>query len=107
MITLAAEHIIFENVEATGSPQNETRNGAQQLPDGFTRDPQESGKAEDTAGAISQPPPSLRRRLTFSASSVAAAGGGADEAVGSSSFRALSRSTTGTAELFGEGDDDE
>jgi hypothetical protein len=131
MITLALDHVIFENVEGGAGGESDGHGGAHALPDGFMRDPHESGKPlEDTvAGA---PPPAPKRRITVD--SVAAAGGGPSPAslaaaeewdiepgqmptrnitgggssssssIGSSSFRALSRSATGAAGAY---DDEE
>ena len=158
MITLALDHIIFENVEgderggAASDPHGHTR----VLPDGFARDPHETGKPfEDMGGpSIGQPPPP-KRRITIapytaaeltderkehsrrlaamnavigaettasiaakgpSAASLAAGEGwdleppasrgitGGASSIGSSSFRALSRSATGAT---GNYDDEE
>lgn len=115
MITLALDHVIFENVEGEDrGAASDVRGGAPVLPDGFARDPQESGKPL----LIDMPTyPAAKRRVT--PSSIAAAGGGdaagaegageyewsapsrgitggaaESSSVGSSSFRALTRSAT-------------
>jgi hypothetical protein len=125
MITLAAEHIIFENREA-GDTGGAAGGGEEERfkPDGFMRDPHETGASSPDGpprSALnplkmleSKPPESAaKRRITLNplaseASRWAAeppnrantggAGGGSsvsDTAVGSSSFRALSRSDFG------------
>jgi hypothetical protein len=128
MITLALDHVIFENVEgeerggAASDPHGHTR----MLPDGFARDPHETGKPfEDMGGSSTAQPPQAKRRIMLnsiapnvpSAASLAAGaewdlevapasrgitggGGEGSSSVGSSSFRALSRSLTGAAGGF-------
>ena len=135
MITLSADHIIFENV-ASGDASGSAGGGADELrfiPDGFARDPEESGKPKDTAAYM----PPTKRRITFPAlvttesqglpewspasraveappqitrniTGGAGAGAGPDTSVGSSSYRVLSRSATGDVSIFGdEGEEDE
>jgi len=115
MITLAAEHVIFENCEpgdtgGAGGGSNEER----YKPDGFMRDPHESGGA--MPGPVAGP--ATKRRITISSAPASEAsemsrwaagsepmpsrsntGGAGGGAVGSSSFRALSRE-----EPYGEGE---
>jgi hypothetical protein len=137
MITLAAEHVIFENCDA-GASGGAAGGGDEERfkPDGFMRDPHETGMpspaplsrpAPNVLQMLDKPPESAaKRRITitsapgpFGAASEASrwaeeppnrsmtggAGGGAagDEAVGSSSFRAISRS----ARIFCEGEEGE
>ena len=129
MITLALDHVIFENIEGgERGAATENRSGAPALPDGFARDPHELGRPAEDAPA---PQPPAKRRLA--PSSVAAAGGGAMTAeewdaelarempasrgltggaaeassVGASGFRAMSRSATGAAGAFDDHREDE
>lgn len=129
MITLAAEHVIFENREA-GDTGGAAGGGEEERfkPDGFARDPHETGAAMpdgpprpalNLLKMLDRPPESVaKRRITTSSEASEAsrwageppnrantggAGGGnvSDTAVGSSSFRALSRADFG-AELEDE-----
>ena len=146
MITLAAEHVIFENCDASAGGSGAAGGGDEERfkPDGFMRDPHETGAANPAALARSAPnllqmldkptESAAKRRITItsapgplasvpeaseasrwaevppSRSMTGGAGGGAatsaaagDEAVGSSSFRALSRS----ARIFCEGEEED
>jgi len=130
MITLAVDHVIFENIEGEDRGASDSRSGAQELPDGFARDPHELGKALDDAHTAHAPP--AKRRIA--PSSILAAGGGGDTAaeespidgwavrtapasrgvtggasesssVGSSSFRALTRSATAAMGAYDDEED--
>jgi hypothetical protein len=124
MITLALDHVVFENVDGEASA-SESHSGAPAIPDGFMRDPHESGKPVEATSSIAQPP-APKRRITPSSvmaggpspASIAAAeegwdpevstrnttGGAAESSSVSSSFRVLSRSRTGA---MGAYDDEE
>lgn len=136
MITLAADHIIFENVEdGAGGSAGGGADEARFMPDGFARDPEESGKPKEAivpmppakrritfpqlvttesqglpewshaSRATEVQPPQITRNITGGAGAGAGAG---DPGVGSSSYRVLSRSATGDASIFGdEGEEDE
>lgn len=128
MITMALDHLIFENVEGgAGGGASDGHGGAPALPDGFMRDPHESGRPlEDTVTGVQ--PPAPKRRIAPesvvgagpSPASLAAAedwdgeptqmptrnitGGGSSSSssssssiIGSSGFRAMTRSATGAA----------
>lgn len=138
MITLAAEHVIFENCDSSASGGGAAGGGSEERfkPDGFMRDPHETGTANPAALARSTPnllqmldkpaESAPKRRITIAASEASeasrwaevppsrsmtgGAGGGAtasgaagDEATGSSSFRALSRS----ARIYCEGEEED
>ena len=116
MITLSVDHVIFENVEGGDSVGGaEERSGPRALPDGFARDPHEA--RSDALSTV--PMPAAKRRIVPSSVSgestwgepassrniTGGAGGGSAEMmeptqIGSSSFRALSRSVTGAAGAY-------
>jgi hypothetical protein len=115
MITLSAEHVIFENCEA-GDSGGAAGGGDEERfkPDGFMRDPQETGAPSPSAFssvAIELPPQSAsKRRITIGNASEAsrwAAGAGAEPVA------AHGRSMTGGGALsrsdaiFGEEEEDE
>ena len=125
MITLSAEHVIFENCEPGES--GGAAGGASEerfKPDGFMRDPHETGAASPDPMAtrpnllkmLDKPPESVaKRRIVIGGEPSEASrwaeeapnrsmtgGAGGDPSVGSSSFRALSQ-----ARLFCEGEEED
>jgi hypothetical protein len=134
MITLAADHVIFENTEGDENT-TDAHGGTRPMPEGFARDPHEdgvphsasvsaAGGGDSAAGAAIEPfsstssqrriapaPEPKRRNIMFETPGRANTGGAAaaeeDTSVGSSSFRALNRANAHTLFGLGEGGEEE